>query len=225
MNCCSTWLAVLLLSAVPAPDPSGTATQDESPSREAVLRRLRAIAGDLDGASEFRDTVRQSARILYRTEVQFQTLFLAPAADADMAFADNLANIQKNISLVQFKLQSLLDDLAVVAAARDKEDRRWKAYHDYVVARICIEIDAAYSYNALLGQMRKEFLPAPGVLGWRLVLAKETRFDLERQSTRPKARLYLQRLIDEHPGTEWDYLARQELQLLALRWKWEPLAR
>lgn len=225
MGTCSIWLAALLVNAVPSPDPSSTATQDESPSREVIQRRLRAIAGDLEGASEFRDTVRQSARILSRTEIQFQTLFLAPLKDEYNSFQDNLATTQKSTSLVHFKLQSLLDDLAVVVPARDKEDRRWRAYHDYVCARLCIEIDAAYTYNALLGQMRKEFLPPGDLLGWRLILSKETNLLLERTGTRPKARVYLQRLIDENPGTAWEHLARQELQLLTLRWKWEPIGR
>jgi hypothetical protein len=225
MGPCTPWLAALVLCAIPSSDPSSTATQDESPSREAIQRRLRAIASDLDGASEFRDTVRQSARILCRTELQLQMLFLAPGADSEKAFRDNLATIQKNTSLVHFKLQSLLDDLGVVAAARDKEDRRWQAYHDYVCARLCIEIDAAYSYNALLGLMRKEFLPQADTVGWRLVLSKETNLDLERTGMRQRARTYLRRLIDENPGTAWEYLARQELQELALRWKWETISR
>lgn len=215
------WLAVLLVGAVPAPDPASTATQDDRPSREVVQRRLRAIAGDLDGASEFRDAVRQSARILSRTELHFQALFLAPAAGDDKAFRDNLASIQKSTSLVQYKLQSLLDDLVVVAPARDREDRRWRAYHDYVCARLCLDIDAAYSYNALLGHMRKEFLPAGDLAGWRLVLVRES----DRPGPRARARAYLQRLIDEHPGTDWEHLARQELQALELGWKWEPISR
>ena len=219
-------LVILLLGAVPPADPAATATQDESPSREVILRRLRAIAGDLEGASEFRDAVRQSARILARTEVQYQTLFLAPADDAQVAFHDNLVTIQKNTSLVQFKLQSLLDDLAVVSAARAKEERRWRAYHDYVRARIRIDIDTAYSYNAMLGQMRKELLPADKeLLGWRLVLSPETRADLDRLGFRDQARADLRRLVAENPGGDWEHIARQELEPFGLRWKWEPISR
>jgi hypothetical protein len=78
-------------------------------------------------------------------------------------------------------------------------------------------------YNAMLAKAKQglRFSDAQNDT-WQLVPADEISVGTALEKLAQQARQYLQRVVQEHPGTPWALLAQRELQQ-PLGWKWQEL--
>jgi hypothetical protein len=79
----------------------------------------------------------------------------------------------------------------------------------------------AFGYNAVLAEMKsspKRFEKAESNQ-WILEPSDEIQGAANVRKMHDKALIYLNRVIDEHPGTPWAFLAKMELSE-PLGWKW-----
>jgi hypothetical protein len=152
--------------------------------------------------------------------------FTAPAnANAEPQFKTNIENVQKQVSLIQYQLSVILDELKALSADRDKETKRWQANYDYVCARLEARIAYLYEYNAQLGNIRREFPPRDPALhiGWQLA-SRERISDRDAAKNHKSALKYLEKIASEHGGTPWAMLAKRE-KVTSLGLEWVPLPR
>ena len=180
-------------------------------------------------ASTFRSTVQEGIDALKKEKAVLNLRFNAPAANqqAENQFKTMIENTQKNVSLDQYQLTIILDDLkdAKMVAERNMEPKRWQAIYDFVCARLEARIAYLHEYNAQLGNIRREF-PArdPAVhIGWQLA-SREKIGDREAEKNRKSAVKYLERIATEHGGTPWGMLAKRE-RVTSLGLDWVPLPR
>src|SRR5262249_23489103 len=124
--------------------------------------------------SPLREKVREAVQILKENNQTLQDVFLRNFdpnnAQASGQFKNQIAQIQMNAGLVQFKLDTILEELDALKDDRAKENKRWQANYDYVRAKLAAKIAYVYEYNAKLGDMRKEYPPMDPNLhkGWQL---------------------------------------------------------
>src|SRR5262249_24102905 len=137
-------------------------------------------------------------------------------------FKNQIAQIQQNSGLVQFKLDTILEELDGLQADRAKEPKLWQANFDYVRARLAAKIAYVYEYNAKLGEMRKDFPEMdPNIhKGWQLV-AKEKISDRDADKYAKKGKQYLDQLAKDTAGSPWELFAKRE-KIAALGLDWQP---
>jgi hypothetical protein len=172
--------------------------------------------------------VEEAVRLMKEEDkVVLNLRFTAPAANqqAENAFKTMIENTQKQVSLTQYKLTVILDELKMQSGDRDKEPKLWQAIYDYVCARLEARIAYLYEYNAQLGNIRREF-PArdPAVhSGWQLA-SREKIGDRDASKNHKSALKYLEKIATEHGGTPWGMLAKRE-KVTSLGLDWVPLPR
>jgi hypothetical protein len=124
--------------------------------------------------------------------------------------------------LLQFKLDTMLEELEGVKMERAKEPKLWQANFDYVRARLAVQIAYVYEYNAQLGQMRKGVLGLDrnNQTGWQLV-PNATIMDRDAAKYARKARTLLETLARDNPGGDWERIGQQEAAVAeaGLQWK------
>ncbi len=163
-----------------------------------------------------RKAVYEAADFLNKPEVNrsFPMTFRYPGEEAN--FKKQLLNQQEMAAETMALIFERLTNLEELADARKKEPaKRWQAHYDYVYAQLLAKAAKTQEWNFTLGQMRKETPERKNKesTGWNLVpqaklLQKETR-DMEK-----KRQAALERLINEHPGTPWELLARRDKDTL-----------
>jgi hypothetical protein len=137
------------------------------------------------------------------------------------------------------KLKQLLDEAQKKAAKLEPEvmrlhdilvageaDRptligpRWQAGYDLALGRVLAARARIEGFNAMLAGMKSgRKFRRPGSTTWVLVPADtiETGTALEKIAAR--AEMYLRRVVHEHAGTPWAYIAQRELAA-PLGWRW-----
>jgi hypothetical protein len=136
-------------------------------------------------------------------------------------FLNGIAQTQQEIGLVQFRYDTMLEELDGMQDGRAKETRRWRALYDFARARLAARIAFMYEYNVLLGQMRRERPPLDPAkqTGWQLMpVAKVTDRDADKYLRR--AHEYLELIAADNAGTPWQFLAQRERKVpLGLEWR------
>jgi uncharacterized caspase-like protein len=188
------------------------------------------LAGYKDdgGNSQLREKVREAIDELKKaSQTQFQEVFLRTFDPNNQQqanqFKNQIAQIQQNqIGIIQFKLDSVLDELDRMEADRAKENKRWQALYDFIRARLSAKLAYYSEYNYQLGQIRKEFpMIDPNIhKGWQLA-AREKIADREAEKSAKKAKGYLDQIAKDNPGTPWEFIAKRE-KITALGMEWTP---
>ncbi len=119
-------------------------------------------------------------------------------------------------------VNSIYDPLNEGARDRDKiSDPRWQASFDLAMGRAAAAKARVDGYNQMLAILKGgRAFEDPSHDTWILEPAdtlEEAGSRLEKM--RLDAKQYLQRVIDEHPGTPWAYFAERELES-PIGWKW-----
>jgi RNA polymerase sigma factor (sigma-70 family) len=173
-----------------------------------------------------REKVREAIVVLKENNQQFQEVFLRNFDPNNQqqasAFKAQLQQIQMNASLIQLKLDTILDELEQLQKDRALEPKRWQAIFDFVRARLAAKIAYVYEYNAKLGTLRVQFPPIDPTIhkGWQLAAAlKLTDRDADKYAIR--AQSILTQLAKDHSASPWAWLARRE-QLTGLGLEWQP---
>lgn len=131
-----------------------------------------------------------------------------------------LDEAQKVAARLEPKINRLYQILLQGEADRDKLTRpRWQAGYDLAMGRVLAAKVRVETYNQMLALLKqgKKF-KNPNSDTWVLRPADAT-VGSQLERLRKKAKMYLQRVVDEHPGTPWAVLAQMELDT-PIGWEW-----
>ena len=150
-----------------------------------------------------------------------QMNFPRDARTTEAKMKQNLDRAQQYAAKWAPKIDPFYNALISGEAGRDKlTSPRWQAEYDLAMGRVMackVRIDG---YNSMIAALKrgKTFVNA-GSTEWHLESADvfETESTLKKMGER--AKMYLQRVQTEHPGTPWAKIAEEELKS-PLGWKW-----
>ena len=136
--------------------------------------------------------------------------------------ARDLTEAQKAAAKLEPQIAKFYDVLKIGEGDRNKLTRpRWQAGFDLAMGRVTAAKARIEGYNAMLGVLKrgKKFESETGNR-WELVTAdvtEEAGGAIRRFGT--QARMYLKRVVDQHPNTPWAIIADRELKN-PVGWKW-----
>jgi hypothetical protein len=144
-------------------------------------------------------------------------------------FVNDLFNAQKQAARLEPEINQLFQILKQGEVDREQEDiPRWQAGYDLAMGRILALKVRTESYNAMLAQAKRG-IPTEKKESNTFTLVKSQEVDVgsHLEGLAEKARMYLNRVLTEHPETPWALLAQRELNT-PLGWEWResftPLA-
>ena len=123
----------------------------------------------------------------------------------------------------EYKLDALLRMLEPGEKDRAKiKDARSRAGYDLAMGRVLALRTRSFGYNMMLAEMKaspKKF-EKQGSNQWQLKDSKEITSGATTKKLATRALEYLRRVVDEHPGTPWQYMAEREMST-QLGWEWK----
>ncbi|MEN9555148.1 MAG: hypothetical protein RLZZ232_1434, partial [Planctomycetota bacterium] len=130
-------------------------------------------------------------------------------ANNDNILREQITEAQKPLAVLDYFLTRVHEALDMGEKHRDKLDTdRWRAQYDLAMGRILAMRVRAFGYNAVLAEMKsspKRFEKAESNQ-WILEPSDEIQGAANVRKMHDKALIYLNRVIDEHPGTPWAFL-------------------
>lgn len=143
------------------------------------------------------------------------------------AFTRSVNEAQQDAAFVVPELDRLMQTLKVGEADREKEDDpRWQAGFDLAVGRAIAARLRASTYNEMLALIKTslQFDPprndkTPQNNTWVLSPSDKVETGSRDAQLADKAKKYLSRVIEEHPGTPWALIAEHELRI-PIGWEW-----
>lgn len=140
----------------------------------------------------------------------------------EAALANDLSKAQEAAARLEPKINAVAEMLRQGEVDRAKEDvLRWQAGYDLAMGRALAVKARTQAYNELLAKARRGY-KFEGKNN-TLTLEATNQFDELTSAvakSAEKAKIYLTRVIEEHPGTPWALLAKRELET-PLAWRWE----
>lgn len=187
-----------------------------------------AAAQNPSNVPSSRECLSHAAEALHKHNPTLRDHFVVPDNDVGSQFCEEIAGCQQEISLVEYELRKILEEMdALPANPADGENARGQAKYEFVRARLERRIVCLAAYNLLLGQLRRE-VRANGIQGikggCRLIAASGEITDREVEHLQRQSRNRLEQLRRRHKGTPWEMLARREL-LAPLNFQWQPLGK
>ncbi len=143
-------------------------------------------------------------------------------ATSDTVLRQQITEAQKPLAVLDYYLQEVHRILESGEPDRDALDtNRWRASFDLAMGRILAMRVRAFGYNTMLAQMKSSPRPfeQEGSNEWILSPADVSDAGAAVRKMHDRALEYLNRVIDEHPGTPWALLAQVELET-PLGWEW-----
>jgi hypothetical protein len=136
-------------------------------------------------------------------------------------FTRELSTAQQEAALLEPKINALYNILLQGEQAREKETvARWQAGYDLAIGRTLAAKIRAETCNAMLAAAKRGLKPAdPKSNTWTLKPADEVSVGSQYTKLAERAKMYLERVVKEHPGTPWAHLAQRDLAD-PLGWKW-----
>lgn len=143
------------------------------------------------------------------------------------AFVRSVSEAQQDAAFVGPALDRLMQTLKVGEADRGKEEEaRWQAGFDLAMGRAIAARLRASTYNEMLALVKTsmKFDPpkndkTPQNNTWVLRPSDKVETGSRDTQLAEKAKQYLKRIVDEHPGTPWALIAQQELKV-PIGWEW-----
>lgn len=168
-------------------------------------------------ASVARDPLRQA--VLQAAQITQQNLpgqpeLTFPPADTQQ-FKDAMLRNQEIVARTMYTVDEALAPITAVVKRRDHEtSRRWQAHYDLIRGRLLAVKLRCYEYNWACAQMKKDprKFTNPKSNAWRLVPDTEVRSSAKAKAAADEAKVLLERVEKEHPGTPWGLLAQRELK-------------
>jgi len=144
-------------------------------------------------------------------------------AENDTVLRTAITESQRPLADFEYKLEALLRVLETGEKDRPKiKDARSRAGYDLAMGRVLALRTRAFGYNMMLAEMKaspKKF-DKQGSNQWQLKDSKEITSGATTKKLANRALEYLRRVIDEHPGTPWQYMAEREMST-QLGWEWK----
>lgn len=187
-------------------------------SNQTYLARLRS--------SESRSALVKAATFTTTGTLESPVLRFEKLNEA--TFVANVSAAQQTAAIVEPQINRLYEMLKVGEESRpDEVSLRWQAGFDLAIGRAIAAKVRASSYNSMLALIKTKlkFDPpknkgTPQNNTWVLVPADVVQTGSQDTKLLQKANNYLNRVIEEHPGTPWALLAQRELET-PIGWKWE----
>jgi len=157
---------------------------------------------------------------------RFEVPQLEFPAESDNRLREEVNKAQMPVAKVFYRIDELFKVLKDAEKARNTiKEPRWRASFDLAMGRL-LAMHARYDgYNRMLADMKvsPKSMKDPKNNVWRIVPSKE--IDIAKVGPLVKqrgdaAKVYLSRVIDEHPGTPWADLAARELRT-EVGWTWQ----
>ena len=144
-------------------------------------------------------------------------------AENDTVLRVAISEAQRPLADFEYKLDALVRVLEPGEKDRAKiKDARSRAGYDLAMGRVLALRTRAFGYNMMLAEMKaspKKF-EKPGSNQWQLKDSKEISSGATTKKLATRALEYLRRVVDEHPGTPWQYMAEREMST-QLGWEWK----
>ncbi len=144
-------------------------------------------------------------------------------ADRDEILRTELTEAQKPLAVLDYRLTQMLTALEQGVKYRDAiKEPRWQASYDLALGRALAIRARAFGYNVMLAEMKsspKTFSDPKKFNQWRLIPSDKVESGPQVKKQVDLSRQYLQRVIDDHPGTPWALIAKHELSQ-PLGWEW-----
>lgn len=144
-------------------------------------------------------------------------------ANNDNVLREQITEAQKPLAVLDYFLERVHLALEAGEKHRDKLDSdRWRANYDLAMGRVLAMRVRAFGYNAVLAEMKsspKRFEKSDSNQ-WKLEPSETINAGANVRRMHDKALEYLNRVINEHPGTPWAFLATMELNE-PLGWEWK----
>jgi len=183
-----------------------------------------AVYKDDGKDTDFRAEVKGAIDIIVKFNMPLQTTMppLPENVQQKAVALAQLQNRQQDLATSILELEKCVDALKDRAKERDKETKLWQANHDYVAARLLARKAALLEYSAMIARVRKNDLPdlEKGNVGYKLA-AKAALTDSGAKEALKEWKKILERIIEDHKGTPWEFLARAELRL-SFGLEWQP---
>ncbi len=144
-------------------------------------------------------------------------------SENDNVLRKEITAAQKPMAEVGYKMEEIIQILSMGVKGRKKLDTpRWRASYDLAMGRTLAMYVRAYGYNETLSQMKSspQAFKNKASNQWKLVSSEDIKSGPKMKKQAKKATEYLQKVIDDHPGTPWALLAKRELSQ-PLGWKWK----
>lgn len=133
----------------------------------------------------------------------------------DGALALLLAEAQKGAAKIQPKIDALYGTLAAGVADRDAiKEKRWQAGYDLAMGRVLAVKIRTDAYNIMLAQAKTGMkFKNPKNDTWVLEPSDDvSATGSQTDKLAKQCRTYLERVVKDHPGTPWAFLAAEELK-------------
>ena len=139
---------------------------------------------------------------------------------SEASFVNSLSNAQKSAAVFEPRVARIAETLEIGEGDRSREELpRWQAGYDLAMGRVLAVQTRIRSYQLLLARARRgyEFRDRNNTLV--LQPSDDGVADRSFDALAARARKYLRRVVEEHPGTPWAFLAQRELDG-KLSWQW-----
>jgi hypothetical protein len=143
-------------------------------------------------------------------------------ADNDNTLRQQITEAQKPLAELDYRLNEMHTLLETGERDRSRLDTpRWRASFDLSMGRVLAMRARALGYNLMLAEMKVSPRPFQDATSntWRIEPASEEKSPPKIQKFAKRAREYLQGVIEEHRGTQWEALAKEELKS-PMGWDW-----
>lgn len=141
----------------------------------------------------------------------------------DAQLSASFSEAQKEVARLQPAIDAIHRSLAAGAGDREKiREKRWQAGFDLAMGRVLAAKIRADAYNEVLGQAKSGLVfKHPDSDTWELAPSDELGAISSRmEKLAGEARTYLERVVADHPGTPWAYIASEELKVpLGYAWR------
>jgi von Willebrand factor type A domain len=132
----------------------------------------------------------------------------------EAAFTTALSEAQQEAARLEPKINQLYELLRTGEGDREKEETlRWKAGYDLAMGRVLAVKVRTEAYNAMLASAKRGLKPKdPKNNTWTLKPADEISVGSQLAKLGERAKMYLHRVVKDHPDTPWALLAEKELK-------------
>ncbi|HEV3344636.1 MAG TPA: vWA domain-containing protein [Pirellulales bacterium] len=136
------------------------------------------------------------------------------------ALKRQLDEAQRAVARLEPRLRQFYETLAAGEADRGRLPPRWRANYDLAMGRVLAARARLEGYNAMLARLKSNgTFRQPDSTRWVLTEADTFAGDSVLNKVARRAREYLERVVSEHSGTPWAWLAERELQV-PMAWNW-----
>ncbi|MFM7845222.1 MAG: vWA domain-containing protein [Planctomycetota bacterium] len=170
-------------------------------------------------SNKARQALVEASRASWVSPMESPTLRFVKRSEPELANA--LTEAQKDAAKVEPKIEALYNILKLGEADREKDNSlRWQAGFDLAMGRVLAVKVRTEAYNAMLAQAKRglKFKEEKNNT-WVLTPADEISIGSQHEKLAEKAKMYLNRVMTDHPGTPWALLAQRELKD-KIGWKW-----